>query len=249
MDGLQCFTINPSTFEDELIWSYADLQKLCKALEIKASGKRIELVKRLQEWHKARTDDGHSLLGEGEQNYPLNVNGSNFSIYKMYIQPRTTGVLNSVPSSPQKSTSCATSNEPSSIKKVTSLVGLSESSPLVVSPTLLRPLAPTTPVRTPSKSILKAPGSEGKASRIKFSPYNGTKVIPNRRDEIKGIHAQMEEHEGSAREHYRSRNVDEEEDEDDWEDEERGYVDETARLNAEKNVFVCSLEDSWDNGF
>ena len=258
MDGAHLLTINPATLDDESLWSYQDLQKLAKALDIKAAGRRCELVARLLEWHKTRNDSGHSLVQqEDAEDYPLNVDGSNFSILSMHVRPRSPAapalVAPSSYRSPVRSpVPGGAGADVGSIKKTNSLVGLSDS-PLVVSPTLLRPLAPTTPVRTPGKSALKTPGSAGKSgkasaakiSRLKFSPYNGTKVIPNRRDESKGIHAQMAEHE---REFRRSSRDDDEESLDD----ENDYVDEQARINAEKNVFVCANEDgcsSWQNEF
>ena len=80
MDGSYLLTINPAVLDDESLWSYADLQKLCKLLELKASGKRQELIARLQEWHKTRTEMGTSLVKmQDAEDYPLNVDGSNFS--------------------------------------------------------------------------------------------------------------------------------------------------------------------------
>lgn len=240
MDGAHLLTINPATLDDESLWSYQDLQKLAKALDIKAAGRRCELVARLLEWHKTRNDSGHSLVQqEDAEDYQLNVDGSNFSILSMHVRPRSPAapalVAPSSYRSPVRSpVPGGAGADVGSIKKTNSLVGLSDS-PLVVSPTLLRPLAPTTPVRTPGKSALKNSASAPK--QVKFSPYNGTKVIPNRRDESKGIHAQMAEHEHDDEESL---------------DDENDYVDEQARINAEKNVFVCANEDgcsSWQNEF
>jgi len=265
MDGSYLLTINPATLDDEGLWSYQDLQKLCKAADVRAGGKRGELVERLLEWHKTRTDAGHSLVRhEDAEDFPLNVDGSNFSILSMHVRPRSPGVAvpppcrsplrsGSTPFAAASSSSSGGSGTPSggvggsggsSRKGAKSLVGLSDS-PLVVSPTLLRPLAPTTPVRTPGKSALK--GSSVKKtsavkSRIKFSPYNGTKVIPNRRDETKGVSAFEA---ASEREYSRHGDSDEES-----LDDENEYVDEQARINAEKNVFLCGQEDGgWSSEF
>jgi hypothetical protein len=103
----------------------------------------------------------------------------------------------------------------------------------------LKPLAaPTTPSRTPGKSALKSPGKSGvKASRIKFSPYNGTKIIANRREVAKTPDCDSEWCLSAGGE-----------DEDSLDDE-NDYVDEQARINAERNVFVCSADDAWQSEF
>ena len=253
MDGSHLLTINPATLDDESLWSYADLQKLAKALDVRASGKRNELVERLMDWHKTRTGDGHSLVAQdGAEDIPLNVDGANFAILSMHIRPRSpvaesvgapTMVSRSASRSPVRSPmrsglgGCYATDAVGSVKKSTSLVGLSDS-PLIVSPTLLKPLAPTTPSRTPGKSALKSPGKSGvKASRIKFSPYNGTKVIPNRREAAKTSDCDSEWclSGGGV--------------EEDSLDDENDYVDEQARINAERNVFVCSADDAWQSEF
>ena len=43
-------SLNPDCLEE---YSYRDLQKLCKSLRIKASGKRDQLIGRLKIWHKS----------------------------------------------------------------------------------------------------------------------------------------------------------------------------------------------------
>ena len=45
-------SINPGCLDDKECWSYRKLQKLCKQLGLKASGKRVELVERLNVWHR-----------------------------------------------------------------------------------------------------------------------------------------------------------------------------------------------------
>lgn len=45
------YTLNPSTFSVPSLWSYRQIQKLCKQLGLNASGTREKLVSRLQEWH------------------------------------------------------------------------------------------------------------------------------------------------------------------------------------------------------
>lgn len=57
-------TLNPSLFDSADHWSYRDLQKLAKRLEVPASGKRQALVARLQAWHRQRrtTDQSGQFL-------------------------------------------------------------------------------------------------------------------------------------------------------------------------------------------
>jgi len=90
-------TINPATLDDDALWSFADLRQLCKQLHLGARGKRVELVDRLQTWHKLRVHDRAALaLTEThadadpslESWIPLNVEGSNFSILHQNITAR-----------------------------------------------------------------------------------------------------------------------------------------------------------------
>lgn len=52
--------INPQLFDSSTHWSYRDLQKLAKRLELRADGKREELVERLRAWHRAQRSTGQS---------------------------------------------------------------------------------------------------------------------------------------------------------------------------------------------
>ena len=91
-EGASFISINPSTLEDSHYWSYADLRTLCKQLQLGANGKRVDLVDRLQMWHKARHEDGVAALSgsqfdedAGDNNnsdhwLPMNVEGANFAI-------------------------------------------------------------------------------------------------------------------------------------------------------------------------
>jgi len=96
MEGSTLITINPATLDDENLWSYADLRSLCKNLSLGAKGKRLDLVDRLQSWHKLRIDNRAGLaLHESESDeinndnwIPLNVDGSNFSILSQNITAR-----------------------------------------------------------------------------------------------------------------------------------------------------------------
>ena len=68
-------TINPSLLDDHN-WSYRDLQTLCKQVNVRASGKRIELVDRLVVWHQQQFDDNK----RAEQ-----IQGSNFSMLQIKL--------------------------------------------------------------------------------------------------------------------------------------------------------------------
>lgn len=59
------YSINPALFDSHTHWSYQDLRRLCKRLELSAVGKREELVTRLQEWHRRsrRMDQAGKFLG------------------------------------------------------------------------------------------------------------------------------------------------------------------------------------------
>ena len=46
------YSINPALFDSKEYWSYRDLQRLCKRLNLNASGRRERLVEALQEWHR-----------------------------------------------------------------------------------------------------------------------------------------------------------------------------------------------------
>ena len=218
---------------DPLLWSYADLRSLCKAVKVKGSGKRAELVKRLQEWNRLRLNKGvaglAALQGKGSPNEMKKVaihecGGKLRFLLSQNIVPRTSspqhneasrqiGEQNEAPNftSPRlhggkkllstttgkksRSEKINEKKQPvSSQKRRTSLLGgakFENRETVAVSPTLLKPLNIIAGESkgvdvTPGKSILKnnssilAPHDEnGSASRISFSPFNGTKVIPH----------------------------------------------------------------------
>lgn len=59
------YSINPALFDSKAHWSYQDLRRLCKRLNLPASGKREEIAARLQEWHREsrRVDQAGKFLG------------------------------------------------------------------------------------------------------------------------------------------------------------------------------------------
>jgi hypothetical protein len=139
-------------------------------------------------------------------------------------------------------------NRPHSAKK-RAIWNFTEGDTTLVSPTLLRPLttAPGTQV-TPGKSILKfqdapaSPRATGPGLKIHFSPFNGTKVIGNR----KGVGGDgQEESESDEGEGSSTRSDAEEEDEED-EDWDENYVDEIARINAARNTMLAEGANSDD---
>jgi len=58
-------SLNPSLFDSAEHWSYRDLQRLAKRLDLPAGGKRDEIVARLQAWHRGqrRGDQAGKFLG------------------------------------------------------------------------------------------------------------------------------------------------------------------------------------------
>lgn len=51
-------SINPGLFDSVDHWSYRDLQKLAKRLQLPSNGKRAEIVERLQTWHREQRGVG-----------------------------------------------------------------------------------------------------------------------------------------------------------------------------------------------
>lgn len=52
--------INPGLFDSNDHWSYRDLQKLAKRLELQSNGKREEIVERLRAWHRQQRSTGQA---------------------------------------------------------------------------------------------------------------------------------------------------------------------------------------------
>ena len=126
----------------------------------------------------------------------------------------------------------------------------------MVSPTLLRPLTTaclTGTVLTPGKSILKlqtSPRASLPVAKIHFSPFNGTKVIPNRKGVGRDQHhhgweceqadsdcsqdmPDAQDNQEEEQQQEQSSESSEDEDEEDWDE---NYVDSIARMNAERNT-------------
>ena len=53
-------TINPGLFDSSEHWSYRDLQKLAKRLDLCSTGKREEVVDRLKTWHREQRITGQA---------------------------------------------------------------------------------------------------------------------------------------------------------------------------------------------
>lgn len=99
MEGQSFITINPDTLNDSRLWSYRDLQKISRAVGIKANGSRDSIVQRLQSWNRMRVDgtktaveDHHHIAEVGSEEIPLtehlemNVVGNNFSILGVHVK-------------------------------------------------------------------------------------------------------------------------------------------------------------------
>ena len=52
--------INPGLFDSSDHWSYRDLQKLAKRLDLCSTGKREEIVERLKAWHREQRMTGQA---------------------------------------------------------------------------------------------------------------------------------------------------------------------------------------------
>jgi hypothetical protein len=171
MEGEQYYVINPDTLSDCEHWSYQDLQKLCIKLKLGGRGSRNMLESKLQDWHRNR--DVRGRANDDEEIIPMNVRVNNFSLLQIKLTEKT------------------------SVKrrKSSSFFRQENNRQEIVSPTILRPLKDST---TPGKSILKraVENSEEnlsdniqsyqqtpmKLAKLKFSPFNGVKVIANRLD-------------------------------------------------------------------
>ena len=138
-----------------------------------------------------------------------------------------------------------------------------DSNTMAVSPTLLKPLnmlpgeRDQHEVTTPGKSILKVHGGSeqvlpGSASKISFSPFNGTKVIPHRRaPNTTGKQFWQEEDDGALLEDSREEDDYEEEEDDennpDLKDLDENYVDAEAARNAEQNANIGADGEAEDD--
>ncbi len=300
-EGASFISINPSTLDDPSLWSYADLRKLCKVVKVGGSGKRTELVQRLQEWNRLRLNKGvaglAALQSTGSPNemkkwLSMNVEGANFALLSQNIVPRarsptqknahtkTSGKQNMAPNftSPRRRESQTVSRSTSKGKKGKkeedvndsrlsasaqkrrmSLLGgvdLGDSrETVVVSPTLLKPLnmmaGESKGVNvTPGKSILKqnfshaAPHDEnGSATKISFSPFNGTKVIPHRRAPQATGKSFWQEDDDVIVEEDEEYGEEDDETGEEFKDLDENYVDAEAARNAEQNAILTAEDD------
>ena len=53
-------SINPGLLDSVDHWSYRDLQKLAKRLQLSSTGKRESVVNRLKEWHREQRECGQA---------------------------------------------------------------------------------------------------------------------------------------------------------------------------------------------
>ena len=282
-EGNSMITINPATLDDEKLWTYADLQQLCKKLNLGAKGRRLELVDKLQSWHKLRIKAGVAALSlqetspQNEKDWvSLNVEGSNFSILSLNVKarcksptvnvvpdnnddainakedcPETNVIIHENQTKTRLRNKSVGSNKWAIVVQPKKTLLALETETVMVSPTLLRPLttAPGT-ADTPGRSILKSrralssPSTGEKihsVSKIHFSPYNATKVIPNRlvlkRLELK--------RDGDEDINIQNHNIFHDEDYDEAnEDWDENYVDQLASRNAEKNSLLAEINSN-----
>jgi len=132
--------------------------------------KRNVLVEELQAWHSQRQPQDEEVEDEEEINDGEGGVNNNFAILEVTVREKT----------------CAS-------KKRKSIIGLDSEECGIVSPLLLRPLrsAPNTPGKSCMKKTdnsdegrTSPEGQQKRLSNIKFSPFNGVKMIAHR-DTIK----------------------------------------------------------------
>ena len=240
MEGNQFFTINPGTFTDPNSWSYADLRTLSKDLGLGGNGKRCQLESRLTNWHRARTDASHNLVPlvdeANEEDLPMNVEGSNFSVLPIALEPRD---VDGFDSKRRRRSSFLT-------------IEVDKENHTLVSPCLLRPLRHNEE-GTPGKSILKinckekSPVPPNKLPNITFSPFNAVRVIPHRSttfpDETEYNMGQPQPHEDE--DEIEEDEDDEEDNEDDDDDEEEEEEEEEEEGEEEVEMKDSDSDDSF----
>ena len=208
---------------------------------------------------------GVASSSSGKQNVAPNYASPNRRDSVSGVMPGSKGKGKKEVMAPGSSSSATMS---SAQKRRTSLLGgvdLADGRETVaVSPTLLKPLnmmaGESKGVNvTPGKSILKNNSSfsahhedNGSASKISFSPFNGTKVIPHRRaPQATGKSFWQEEDddvivEGSGEEDYDEGEDDEANEE--LKDLDENYVDAEAARNAEQNAMLTADDDESSEG-
>ena len=212
MEGQSYLAINPDTLHDRNHWSYRDIQRLCKRLELGAKGSRLQLEDKLQLWHRRRDSGCRNVVSSSKDaqdvNISMNVVGNNFAILPFDIQVRAHPsplkqntedlLIEEIGGGDQKKLN---RKNASSRRRRSSLLPPAHSTlprdqVVLVSPTILRPLKAvdsnimTAMMMEDAKlvSILKGgrpltPARRRMENRISFSPFNGVKVIPHRHSE------------------------------------------------------------------
>ena len=175
MEGEEYIAINPDTLHDSSHWSYRDLQKLCRKLNLGGKGSRSILEQKLLTWHRERPCDEESAA----EMFEMNVPGNNFSLLQ----------VNVVPSSRKKASR-------------RSSIGLDDDK-MIVDPIVLKPFKNNKVEDTPKGILKKRPSyfdieiidndddipnsSSKKLSKLTFSPYNGVKVISHRHKDLVSV--------------------------------------------------------------
>ena len=166
------FTLNPGCF-DLQSWEYKSLQKLCNKLNVKSTGSRDDLVRRLISFHNAH----RGSFGAGAfHNIGVDIHSPNKTTFKVdskYVSPMVcrsngTSILKRV----EDANKCFDENSVLSRMDIDGDVDMGE------------PQEQKTPERhkTPCKTPRSKKTGGKSAKRIAFSPYNQVKLIPNRRD-------------------------------------------------------------------
>ena len=169
MEGEEFLAINPDTLNDTNIWSYRDLQKISKALNIKANDKRHILINHLQQWHRMRVDGTRTILTDDNditsEAIDMNVIGNNFSLFAMNVKAKDHSTSDNNPTTTTDDITNAGNTHKRRKTCRDSIVAIGAGESGLISPTLLRPLRPEP--ATPGKSCLKST-----SAYVSYTPLN-----------------------------------------------------------------------------
>ena len=266
-EGDEFFALNPGLFSDHKCWSYNDLRRLSRDLGLGGNGKRTQLESKLTTWHRQRTDtmtnlvpsssslDGGNVEEAVDDDIPMNVEGSNFSVLPIALEVREDLDDDDDDGSGSGDHDDGGRHD-AKRRRRSSFLTLeidnkenNTTTTTLVSPFLLRPLRSRSDEclnGTPGKGILKvncgerSPVPPNKLPNIQFSPFNGVRVIPHR--------STFEDSDEDVDGEGGLDQIDEDEDEDDVDDDDVDE-DEEADEEVEEDLLDEASEESDDSTF